>query len=202
MLKFKILLISLVALVYYGVTYCMLRRGICQYYADYYLLNERSFSLKEEKQFEVIPIKKVTDFFRQYRFNSKEGNVKMIGFVRFDENGVWTNGNTAKLSFRLEQVYSDVFIDFDVDPYINSRNREVIAEVYMDEHQIGIWNFEYGRKMPSTKFKLLRKNIPDDREINLTFKLSGMKSPQSLGFGKEQRKLGISFNSFEVLPKN
>ncbi len=31
MLKFKIMLIVLVALVYYGVTYCMLSRGTCQY---------------------------------------------------------------------------------------------------------------------------------------------------------------------------
>ena len=51
MLKFKIMLVVFIALVYYGVTYCMLSPGICKYYADYYLLSARSFSIDEERAF-------------------------------------------------------------------------------------------------------------------------------------------------------
>ena len=48
MLKFKIMLVVFIALVYYGVTYCMLSPGICKYYADYYLLSAQFFNRRRE----------------------------------------------------------------------------------------------------------------------------------------------------------
>ena len=63
MLKFKIMLVVFIALVYYGVTYCMLSPGICKYYADYYLLFNRrreGFSPQtdngNDKLFPYIPL--------------------------------------------------------------------------------------------------------------------------------------------------
>lgn len=202
MLKFKIMLIVLVALVYYGVTYCMLSRDICQYYADYYLFDARSFSIKQELAFKQTPIKKITDFFHVYRFNVHERNLRVIGFARYEENGLWTDGNTSKLSFLLPSAYSDVLLCFNIDPYVNARNPEIYTEVYLEDRQIAKWDFIYGKKMPKTIIKLAKKEIPSDRQINLTFKIEGMNSPQKLGYGDDTRKLGLSFNSIEVRLKN
>lgn len=109
MLKFKIMLVVFIALVYYGVTYCMLSPGICKYYADYYLLSARSFSIDE-------------------------------------------------------------------------------------------WNFQYGRKMPKTRIKIARKYLSSEYPVNLIFKIDGAVSPKSLGFGQENRKFGLIFNSLTITP--
>ena len=119
MLKFKIMLVVFIALVYYGVTYCMLSPGICKYYADYYLLSARSFSIDEERAFLHKPITETTNYFRTYRFNGQNRNFKVLGFVRFDDRGIWSTGNTVRMSFRLPQVYSSVWLDFEIDPYVN-----------------------------------------------------------------------------------
>ena len=157
MLKFKIMLVVFIALVYYGVTYCMLSPGICKYYADYYLLSARSFSIDEERAFLHKPITETTNYFRTYRFNGQNRNFKVLGFVRFDDRGIWSTGNTVRMSFRLPQVYSSVWLDFEIDPYVNKKNENVFAEVYLDNRKIDEWNFQYGRKMPKTRIKIARK---------------------------------------------
>ena len=159
MLKFKIMLVVFIALVYYGVTYCMLSPGICKYYADYYLLSARSFSIDEERAFLHKPITETTNYFRTYRFNGQNRNFKVLGFVRFDDRGIWSTGNTVRMSFRLPQVYSSVWLDFEIDPYVNKKNENVFAEVYLDDRKIDEWNFQYGRKMPKTRIKIARKYI-------------------------------------------
>lgn len=172
MLKFKIMLVVFIALVYYGVTYCMLSPGICKYYADYYLLSARSFSIDEERAFLHKPITETTNYFRTYRFNGQNRNFKVLGFVRFDDRGIWSTGNTVRMSFRLPQVYSSVWLDFEIDPYVNKKNENVFAEVYLDDRKIDEWNFQYGRKMPANvEVCCLCKNYDRIRAVdNVSFK--------------------------------
>lgn len=122
------MLVVFIALVYYGVTYCMLSPGICKYYADYYLLSARSFSIDEERAFLHKPITETTNYFRTYRFNGQNRNFKVLGFVRFDDRGIWSTGNTVRMSFRLPQVYSSVWLDFEIDPYVNKKNENVLRK--------------------------------------------------------------------------
>lgn len=200
MLKFKIMLVVFIALVYYGVTYCMLSPGICKYYADYYLLSARSFSIDEERAFLRKPITETTNYFRTYRFNGQNRNFKVLGFVRFDDRGIWSTGNTVRMSFSLPQVYSSVWLDFEIDPYVNKKNENVFAEVYLDDRKIDEWNFQYGRKMPKTRIKIARKYLSSEYPVNLIFKIDGAASPKSLGFGQENRKFGLVFNSLKITP--
>ena len=200
MLKFKIMLVVFIALVYYGVTYCILSPGICKYYADYYLLSARSFSIDEERDFLRKPITETTNYFRTYRFDGQNRNFKMLGFARFDDRGIWSIGNMVRMSFRLPQVYSSVWLDFEIDPYVNKKNENVFAEVYLDDRKIDEWNFQYGRKMPKTRIKIARKYLSSEYPVNLIFKIDGAVSPKSLGFGQENRKFGLIFNSLTITP--
>lgn len=202
MLKFKILLIMVLALIYYGVTYCMLSPGICKYYADYYLLSARSYSIDEERAFLREPIVEVTNYLQKYNFNGQNNNFKALGFVHFDDKGIWSSGNEVRLSFRLPQIYSSLWLEFEIDPYVNNKNERVFAEVYMDERKIAEWDFEYQRKKPKTKIKIAKKYLSTETPVNLIFKIDGAVSPKSLGFGQENRKFGLIFNSLTLIPEN
>lgn len=110
------------------------------------------------------------------------------------------HGHTVRMSFRLPQVYSSVWLDFEIDPYVNKKNENVFAEVYLDDRKIDEWNFQYGRKMPKTRIKIARKYLSSEYPVNLIFKIDGAVSPKSLGFGQENRKFGLIFNSLTITP--
>lgn len=201
MLKLKIALVLMLAVVYYSVTYCVLSPDICRYYSDYYFTGSRTFSTSEESVFQAAEIQLPSNMYQKYAFNSQNRNLKLLGFVGFDESGRWTNGNTAKISLRLAEMSSDLVLNFDVDPYVNDKNQKMLTEIYIDDYKVGEWNFKYGRKKPETVLRISRKLIGRDMKLNLIFKINGICSPKSLGFGQEHRKLGLNFNTLEILPE-
>ena len=200
MFKARIVLLSIVVFIYYLSTYCMISRDTCMYYADYYIFASRSFTLKEEHKFDVLPIKQITNLFQEYQFCENDTNIKSIGFVHYGKKGFWSNGKYAKFSFKIRQPYSDIKIEFDIAPFINKYNREITTVVLLNNSPIREWKFEYGRKKPKTIIKIPRKSIPKDNQFNLSFRIEGCNSPFNLGLGQEHNKLGLSFNSMKITP--
>lgn len=199
MLKFKIFLVLLIALIYYVATYCVLSPGMCRYYVDYYILYDRSFSITEEHKFLYeVPYESIA-YFQKYEMKNTK-NIKVLGATAEDENGLWSNGNTVIISFLLPQVYTNIELDFDVSGYINKNNRQVDVQIYHNDRQIGDWHFVYGRKKIKTKLQIAKKYLQEGSPINLIFKINGIASPQSLGYGSETKKFGLIFNALKILP--
>lgn len=200
MLKLKIALVLVLALIYYLVTYCMLSPGICRYYVDYYILYERSFSLDEERLFLQKPIRQEAAYFRTYTLKNAGDTFKMLGVSAEGTEGLWSNGNTVKMSFSLSQVYTHIEIDFDVSAYINEKNQQIDVEIYQDERLITNWNFVFRHKQPKTQIKIAKKYLSEHRPINLTFKINGATSPKKLGYGNEAKNFGLIFNTIKIIP--
>lgn len=192
----------MLALVYYGATYCILCPEMCKYYSEYYFLKTRRFSIEEERAFLHQAPKEATDYFHKYHFNGSDCHFKILGFVRFDEHGIWSTGNKALLSFMLSQVYASVSLNFDVAPYVNSQNKNLSVEIYLDDRKIDEWTFRYGHKIPQTKIKIAQKYLSSQHPINLIFKIDGASSPKELGFGEENLPLGFALNSLTIIPDN
>ena len=200
MLKFKIFLVLIVAFVYYAVTYCMLSPGICRYYVDYYILYERSFSIDEEREFLNKPIKEKASYFKEYTLKDEGEAFKMIGVSPEGVQGLWSNGNTVIMSFVLQQVYTNIELDFDMSAYINAKNNQVDVEVYHNDRQLADWHFIYERKQPKTKIKIAKKYLRENEPINLVFKINGAASPKKLGYSNEIKKFGLIFNKLKIMP--
>lgn len=201
-MKLKIFLILVIAAVYFGSTYCMLNKDICVAYKDYYFLQNRTVSWQEEKAFNLSLPQNPLNFFTKYRFADEQPDIKLLGFSHREPAGRWSEGNLAKLSFKMPSVYSDVTIDFEVSPYVNRHNDNVNVTVLLNGEEVAEWNFVQGENYPDTTVQLDKKDLTGNQKIVFTFKLKGFASPQSLGYGNDIRKLGILFKSIGLVPAN
>jgi len=201
-MKFKIFLVFLVAAVYFGSTYCIFNRDICVAYKDYYLLNNRTVSWKEERAFDSLPLAGSLAFFAPYLFSEPQPDIRFLGFSEAEPAGRWTNGNLAKLSFQLPSVYSDVWVNFNVSPYISQHNPEVYVKVFLNGEEVDEWKFIQGKNYPPTAIKLRQKNIGNNQKQVFSFRIEGSVSPRQLGYGDDIRKLGLLFKGLSLVPDN
>lgn len=200
MAKMKILLVLLLAFVFYGVNYCILSPGVCRYYADYYLFSERSFSLAEERAFRKKKAPVPVVYFMTYNFSGNSEYFDFLGTTDYGAGGIWSVGNTAELRLTMPEITAGVILDFEVNPYLNKKNDRVLVQVFRGEKKLAEWDFLYGRKKPSTTVKIARKYLRSNGVVTLTFKIEGAASPQSLGYGADNRKLGLNFESLKLIP--
>lgn len=199
-MKFKILCLMGILGVYFMATFCMLNGKICKFYSDYYLLRVRTVSWEDEIEFTNRKITKLIDLFRPYFLSEENPEVQTLGFTPPNSDGRWTNGNLSKIAFQLPEVYSDVSIFFNIKPYINNHNPYVIAKVYINGKYLTDWEFKLGSNMPNTEINLAYGFVKLNPRIEFTFILEGMASPKDLGYGNDNRKIGLFFKDVLVMP--
>lgn len=196
----KLFLVSALAIIYCLSTFCMLQKEICVAHADYYLLNNRAISWKDERQFAVIPIASKLNMFTTYGLSEERQEIKLLGFSHPEELGCWSEGNLAKALFEVDNVHADVLVKLSLRPYVNKYNPLVKVKVLANHKEVAKWVFEQGKSHPNTDILIAKEELQKNGRLEFSFQIEGMVSPQSLGYGNDRRKLGIFLSQIIVQP--
>lgn len=143
---------------------------------------------------------------RRVQTNKKlvfKNSVKGIEFSGFSNEGeekeFWSLHHKVGLIFKLDKLPKEDFrIKFEINPFINKKNKRVRANVYINGKKLAKWVFIKGSKYPITEVKIPKNLIKDDGEIKVEFHLVGTNSLKRLGLGNDPRRKGIGIISMEI----
>lgn len=200
-MKMRTIMIVMIAILYGIVMYFILNPGTYGAYVDYYLFRSRVFTRHDEKVFERYTLPGNIELFKTYRVAQDNPRIIYLGFSTNQTSGRWTYGKYAKMAFELPKITTDVIIRFRLNPYVNTHNRKVDVEVFVNGQNLDIWNFQDRRSNPRTEFVIPKKMLKDSHRVNIDFKIKGYASPKQLGYGENNNKLGFFLKEFEVIPK-
>ena len=118
------------------------------------------------------------------------------GFSGLEENGVWTDGSTAKMDIRLGHGgrKGDFFaLRFKCSSIVNGQEVSVACE----GREIAVWRFD------NTDLNVMDLKIPaelvHDGVAALEFRIKSTVCPCEKGWSDDKRHLGINFNHVQVL---
>lgn len=200
-MKFRTLMIMLLALLYADIVYLILNPQIYEYYVDYYFFNNRIFSREDENLFSYKRPSKGTVFFKTYYFNKEQPEIMALGFGSFKSGGRWSLGNLAKIAFTVPKSNKPVLLKFRVSAYVNTKNPKITVIPAVNGKNYEKWVFQNGKKDQKTTLSVPQNLIGSERKIEISFKIKGYKSPQELGYGADRSKFGIFLSELEIAPK-
>lgn len=200
-MKFRTLMIMLLALLYADIVYLILNPQIYEYYVDYYFFNNRIFSRGDERIFaHKLPAKSI-NFFTTYQFNQEQPEIMTLGFGEPKSGGRWSHGNLAKIALSLPQTNAAIVLKFRMSAYVNTKNKKITVTPIINDKEYAPWDFQNGKKDQNTTLLVPHKLIPPDKKIEISFKIKGYKSPKELGYGADTNKLGIFISEMGATPK-
>lgn len=132
--------------------------------------------------------------------------VKGIEFNGFsNENGeaeFWSLHHKVGLNFKLDKLPDKDFkIKFEINPFINKKNKRVRANIYVNGKKLAKWVFKEGKKYPLTEIMVPKNLIKEDGKVEIKFSLIGTNSLKRLGLGTDSRRKGIGIISMEITSK-
>jgi len=122
------------------------------------------------------------------------------GWSSPEENFTWTAGRDAIIVLPLEEPAKKPLVlkarlgPFLVPGHIEGQN----VSIYVDETKVGDWfvkrTGEFEVKVP--------EQFTDDSSIRVRFEIPNAASPASFGHSKDARKLGVAFQSMQIVPED
>lgn len=200
--KFRIILLTLIGIVYGFVLLFIVNPEIYESLIDIHFLGNRAFSKKEEKEFDKKTAKQQVELYQTYYFNKDYPNIFLLGFGESINDGKWTHGNLAKISFTLPKINFSVVLDFKLAAYINQHNPLITVVPVINGKQYNAWSFENGGKSKRRELLISPENIGSNGKIVVSFNIEGMKSPHDLGHGNNINKLGLFIEEMKIKPKH
>ena len=169
---------------------------------DFYFLGNRVFSKKEERDFDKRIIKQNIELYQTYYFNKDYPNIFLLGFSEVIDDGKWTYGNLAKISFTLPKISFPILLDFKLAAYINQHNPVINVEPTINGKRYNTWIFENGKNSKRRLLLISPENIGNNGKVMISFNIDGMKSPHELGYGNNINKLGLFIEEMSIRPKH
>jgi hypothetical protein len=116
--------------------------------------------------------------------------------------GTWSAGMEFGLELETDQpADSDLVFSSLVGAFVNERQRELSAQVLVNDVRIDEWRFAFGRSRTGyeTRKAIIPKAVFNKaRPCTIVFRLPLMKSPAELGLSGDPRKLGLGFIRAEL----
>lgn len=128
-------------------------------------------------------------------FASKEA---ANGFAAPQENGVWTDGNSAAIHLTIPIAQSDLKLTAVVEPFLvpNATPGQAV-KIFANNELIGDW--EFTTKESSTReCSIPQRLLADGSRLDLRFEIASPASPKSLGLADDGRNLGLFFSSITL----
>lgn len=200
-MKARIFIITLISVLYGAAIYFIFNPQAYEYYIDYYIFNNRTFSRSKEQNFLQKTPAKPIEIFKTYTFNQEHSQILTLGFDAPKSEGRWSLGNKAFISFAVPKINADIIITLKASAYINTKNSQISVIPNINGKEYSKWVFQNGRKTPKTEFLLKKSDLGKNSKVVISFTISGFKSPQEIGYGSDRKKLGLFLNSIELKPK-
>ena len=135
---------------------------------------------------ETIQFNKET-FGKYYNFSN---------FYKQESWGLWTRGGQAEIEFQTEPDCKARSVTFNLKAYVNSKNPEQTASVYINNKSVGNIQISSGEAQPK-QFIFALPNAQDNK-YNIRFEIDNTTTPKSVGHNNDTRKLG--FIDMRLLP--
>ena len=119
--------------------------------------------------------------------------------------GRWTTHKRVTFALLLEDLPpapadSTLSLRFGVQPFFIDSDHPQTVEVRANDRPIATWIFQYGQPAPDTTLRIPRSLLVDGNRITFCFHVANPQSPLALGLGDDPQKLGIAFQTIELLP--
>ena len=132
----------------------------------------------------------------EVEYNFSTDSIKNYGLSAKENCGRWTNGHDVYMEI---PVFTDsgVEIKFVAWPYIVEQHKVQDIDVFIGDEKIATWYWELGKDAPNQTLKIPANKIQGENLI-LHFHIKNPVSPQELGRGQDDRKLGMRFESVKI----
>lgn len=131
-------------------------------------------------------------------------NESIHGLAGKESWGRWSDSKTVRFCLKflsLNKRSETVAIKFDGRPFVNNKHKNLKINIFVNEKQVSVWNFNTEDKTkPELVIYLPVSEILHNSSIcELRFDIEKPVSPKQLGLSKDARKLGFGFESIEIL---
>ncbi|MFO1434311.1 MAG: DUF6311 domain-containing protein [Candidatus Competibacteraceae bacterium] len=110
--------------------------------------------------------------------------------------GRWTEGNEISLYFLLGQPsQKDLEILLNGGPYTNAKHPTLNVDVIANDTAVAHWNLQYGYPSPDLRAKIPEAVAKASPLLMIKLHIHNPESPKNLGFGDDQRLLGLGIRS-------
>ncbi len=198
----RILLLTFIGVIYGLVLLFIISPESYEWIVDFHFFGDRAFSKKEEREFDKKVTKQNLELYQTYYFNKDYPHILLLGFSEIIDDGRWTYGNLAKISFTIPKVSYPVEVEFKLGAYINQHNQLITVEPIVNDVHYNVWNFENGKNSARRKLVVFPKYVGHNGKVTISFNIKGMKSPHELGYGNNINKLGLFLEEMSIRPKH
>jgi len=120
------------------------------------------------------------------------------GFGECEEKATWTVRSSASIALSVPASKEDVLLAADAGAFLAPPKLDVQeVKVFANGLQVGVWRFTEGVKTRQSAV-IPRAAIGVDGSLVLCFEIANPTTPQSLGMGDDDRKLGIWLSSLRI----
>ena len=124
-------------------------------------------------------------------------NVVATGLSDVEGVGRWSESSTVRVTVPLVDCFKPARIIVRANALVTSEYPVQSASVAVNEVPVGKMEIRYGELVPKTFIF----NLPESayRELDIRFEIDDPVTPKSLGINEDERELGFSFRSLEVV---
>ena len=198
----RILLLTIIGAIYALALLFIVSPESYEWIVDFHFFGDRAFSKKEEREFDKKLTKQNLELYQTYYFNKDYPNILLLGFSEVIDDGRWTYGNLAKMSFTIPRINFPIILDFKLAAYTNQHNPLIMVTPILNGKEYYMWNFEDGRKSIKRSLLISPENVGHNGKVTVSFNIEGMKSPHELGYGNNVNKLGLFIEEMSIRPKH
>lgn len=140
---------------------------------------------------EPVKLPAVMDF-------SNHKSFLLNGFSYVEGTGRWTEGEKASIKFKLAEVPErGLKLIFSGFPLLTEKNEMLKIKVKANKKTKAVWVFETGKSQPKLQLQLSQKELSYNLVL-IEFKIYSPHSPQELGIGVDNRRLGFHFRQVKL----
>mgnify|MGYP001382914904 CR=1 FL=1 len=129
-----------------------------------------------------------------------EDNDSYYGFGwshNFNKLGIWTEGPTATLLFRIDDINKDLQLEIYYSPYFTKKNNILEFDIYINN------SFNKKMKLISNSQDeklniLIKKNFLDNNKVKIDLEFKNLVSPLEALESPDSRKLGILVKNIRI----
>ena len=122
-----------------------------------------------------------------------------------NSEGIWSEGKTSNLLFKLDKKTKNIFFEMNIIPFINERNKEMSIDVFVNGKFNNNIKFNF-KEDPTTKeekiFFKIEEALITENIINIEFRNKKTKSPFDLLISPDSRQLNFLLLNFNFFSKN
>ena len=121
----------------------------------------------------------------------------LSGFSGIERESTWTDGPEATLRLTVPPPKRDLALEAEVGAMIFGRRKEQRTKIYVNDELAGEWVLS-SADLAKHQVIIPKKLVGDDGKLVLRFEIIDPPSPQELGLGADNRKLGLRFSKIQL----